>query len=59
MGGLMAKGGKKNRKYGNKKAGAKRYLAEGRQRKNKLRRLVRHLKVQPHDEQAVLALANV
>ena len=52
MAGEKAKGGKKNRKYGNKKPGAIRYMAESRYTRNKTRKLKRHLKLQPHDKQA-------
>ena len=57
MGGVSAKGASKNRKYGTKLAGAVIYKAENRYARNKKRHLIRHLKAQPNDQQAVIALA--
>jgi hypothetical protein len=50
------KGGKKNRKWGNNKAYCQRYRAEGKQEKNRARRINRHLKRHPNDLQAFEAL---
>ena len=47
------------RKHGNKKDGAKTYIAENRKVRNKIARLNRHLKKQPKDKQATHALAMV
>jgi len=44
------------RKYGNKKQGAKIYLAENRKARNKKRKITRHLKQQPNDDVARGAL---
>lgn len=49
MGGLKAKKGKKNRKFGNNKVYYTRYKNEGRQEKNRIRRIKRHIKKQPND----------
>lgn len=49
MGGLKAKKGKKNRKFGNNKVYCTRYKNEGRQEKNRIRRIKRHIKKQPND----------
>ena len=56
MAGTVAKGGKKNRKYGRNEAGAKRYAAENRLARNKKRKLLHHLTLQPNDKQAAIAL---
>ena len=58
MGGLVAKKGKKNRKYGNNKAGAIIYAAENRYARNRKRRLERTLKAQPTNKQVIRALAS-
>lgn len=50
------KGGKKNRKYGRNKTVCERYSREGREEKNKARRLRRHLKKYPEDGEATKAL---
>jgi len=55
MTGVVAKGGKKNRKYGRNKPDAIRYKAENRYVRNKKRKLDRHLNRHPKDEQALTA----
>jgi hypothetical protein len=50
------KGGKKNRKWGSNKAYCLRYKNEGRQEKNRARRIKRHLKRHPNDLQGLEAL---
>jgi hypothetical protein len=44
--------GNKNRKYGRNSASAKRYTMENRHIRNKVRRLMSHLKRQPNDKQS-------
>lgn len=56
MGGIVAKKGKKNRKYGNNLAGAVIYKAENRYERNRKRTLNRHIKAQPNDLVAIKAL---
>jgi len=53
-----AKGGKKNRKYGNKKKGAIIYMAENRKSRNKKRKLIRHINHHPTDSIATAAAQN-
>lgn len=50
------KGGKKNRKWASNKEYCARYLKEGRQEKNRERRILRHLKKYPNDKAAEKAL---
>lgn len=50
------KGGKKNRKWASNKEVCTRYRAEGRQEKNRARRIKRHLKQHPNDLQNLEAL---
>ena len=53
------KGGKKNRKFGrnrNRDPAMKRYKAESRAEKNRIRRLKRHFKKHPNDLSAHAAL---
>ena len=54
--GRKAKQGKKNRKWGRNENCCARYRAEGRQEKNRRRRILRHLKRYPNDRQALRAL---
>lgn len=56
MAGAKAKGGKKGRKIGRNAKYCERYRIEGREIKNKRRRLRRHLKRYPDDAQAMRAL---
>lgn len=58
MAGVKSKGGKKNRKWSRNKLFCAKYRTEGRQQKNKLRRIARHLKLQPNDVQARRCLSN-
>lgn len=50
------KGGKKNRKWGGNKTACERYRLDGRQEKNRERRIKRHLKQHPNDLQNLEAL---
>ena len=43
------KGGKKGAKIGRNRVGCLKYRAEGRRKKNKARRAVRHTKAHPND----------
>lgn len=52
MAGQKAKGGKKNRKLGRKKAGCEKYRREDRETKNRARKMARHIKKYPGDKQA-------
>jgi len=49
----------KNRKYGRNSASAKRYTAENRHIRNKIRRLKSHLNRQPNDLQSTKALLSI
>lgn len=50
------KGGKRNRKWGSNKTACERYRLDGRQEKNRARRINRHLKQHPNDLQNLEAL---
>jgi hypothetical protein len=50
---ITRRGGKKNRKHGNNKLFCEKYEREGRRLKNKIRRMIRHIKRFPDDFQAV------
>ncbi len=52
MAGSGAKKGGKNRKYGRNKRFCDRYKIEGRETKNRARKMSRHLKKYPDDKQA-------
>ena len=54
--GKARRGGKKNRKHGRNKKFCERYLKEGRRETNKVRKLVRHTKKFPNDQEAVRLL---
>lgn len=49
---VTRRGGKKNRKFGNNKSFCEKYEREGRRLKNKIRKILRHLKQFPEDLQA-------
>jgi len=53
---MAHKEGKKNRKYASNKVVCARYRSEGRQEKNRKRRILRHLKKFPNDLSALKAL---
>lgn len=52
MAGTKAKGGKKNRKLGRNKNACAAYVREERQKKNKIRRMRRHLRALRHAHDA-------
>lgn len=54
--GVSLKKGKKNRKWKRNKAFCERYFREGRQEKNRRRRILRHLRKFPNDLAAQQAL---
>jgi hypothetical protein len=54
--GQAPKKGKKNRKHGRNKKVCEQYRREGRQEKNRKRRIRRHLKRHPDDRVALRAL---
>jgi hypothetical protein len=54
--GRKAKQGKKNRKHGRNADCCARYRAEGRQEKNRRRRILRHLRRHPNDKEALRAI---
>lgn len=51
-----ARGGKKGRKIGRNKVKCERYLKQGRWERNKLRRLRKHVRHQPNDDEAKAAI---
>lgn len=53
---MPAKGGKKNRKYLRNKPFCERYAKEGRRERNKAKKLKRHMKKYPDDQQAAKCL---
>lgn len=55
-GGKSRRGGKKNRKHGRNKKFCERYFKEGRRESNKGRKLIRHIKKFPNDQEAVRVL---
>lgn len=54
--GISRKKGKKNRKWKRNKSFCERYFREGRQERNRKRRILRHLKRFPNDYAARAAL---
>jgi hypothetical protein len=59
MGRIAAKSGKKNRKHGRNKEFCKRYKAENRRHKNKIKKLKKHIKKFPNEKNAVRVLKNL
>lgn len=55
MAGTKAKGGKKNRKLGRNSVACKRYANEGRELKNRLRKMRKHLRRNKTDAQNLAA----